>query len=161
MTTINDRNVDSVPTAIGGQVVPSIKITHGDHGLLPAHWEVVEAFVTGRGEGFFLTTLDLPEGVPDLQNALWGPASGDAPVPEEEVHYANRGGRGDSRLCSRPTRPTRLLTIIGMVNADGSVNIFTAYGGPAAEREPTDPFCPAEALPAAKEFWDGKHALSA
>ncbi len=138
-----------------------IKVFHADHGIASTHlltWALAEI----DPKGFFLRTLEIPADAADLLNALYGPASGDASVPESEVFYAHRGGegRGLSRMIERPKRPTRLLTIIGMATPEG-INIFTAYGGPAAEREPTDPSIAndEEAKRVATEFWS-KHALA-
>lgn len=136
------------------------KIFHADHGI--PHMVVVQVIDSlNLGSGFFLRTTTLPEGAPDALNGLYGPASGDAPVDERSVHYAKRSeDRPASRMVALPKRPTRTVTVIGMVDEDG-VTVYTIYGGPAAEREPgdlslqNDP----EALRAAKKFWS-EHALA-
>ena len=63
-------------------------------------------------------------------------------------------------MIALPKRPTRFITIIGI--ADGAdVTVFTAYGGPAAEREPNDPTIAEnpDAVAAARAFWSD-HALA-
>ncbi len=113
-----------------------VKCFHADHGVTPETmaWAVEQI----APEGFFLRTLTLPPEHPDLENGLWGPASGDAPVHEGEVHYAARSpDRAPSRMVARAKRPTRLLTVIGTASPEG-VMLFTAFGGPSAEKEPGD-----------------------
>jgi hypothetical protein len=136
------------------------QIFHADHNVSAD--TVCWALDQIRPEGFFLRTLELPADHHDLQSALYGPLAGDAPVDEAEVHYASRGlGRAPSRLVSKPGRPTRLVTVIGVAEPDG-VLVFTAHGGPAAEREPGDKSLDGD--PAAKAraeaFW-AAHALAA
>ena len=136
------------------------RIFHADHGI--AHFtalQVVQAL--NPTEGFFLRTVDLPEGAPDAMNALYGPRSGDEPVAEADVFYAKRSeDRPESRMIDLPKRPTRKVTVIGMAEPDGVV-VYTIYGGPAAEREPGDPSIAndPELTRAAKAFWS-KHALA-
>jgi len=134
-----------------------ITIFHADHGIDEStiRWALRQIEPTG----FFLRTLTLPAGHPNVMNALYGPVSGDAPVPESEVHYKKRSAdRPPSRMVNRPLRQTRLITIIGM--ADGkNVKVFTAYGGPAAEREPGDPTMSETEQATAEAFWK-KHALA-
>ena len=113
------------------------RIFHAHHGISreTLEWALSEICPIG----FFLRTLTLTEEHPDLSNALYGPKSGDAPIAEDDVHRVKRtGDRPPSRMVARPRRATRLLTVIGMAEGE-SVTIYTAYGGPAAEREPGDP----------------------
>lgn len=135
-----------------------IKIHHADHGIPP---EVIQALVTQLNpEGFFLKTLPLPEGTPDVLCGIYGPNMGDAPVPEAEVTYKQRTpDRPMSRMVARPQRPVRIVTLIGTTTPEG-VLVFTCYGGPQAEREPGDPSLQNDpaALEAAKRFWS-QHAL--
>lgn len=138
------------------------RVFHADHGVSPGliAW-AVESAAPAEG-GFFLRTLALPDGEPDLLNGLYGPASGDGPVEEGEVIWRRRSeDRPPSRIAvGRPKRPTRLVTIIGVASPDG-VTVFTCYGGPAAEREPGDPSLAgdAAALERARAFW-AEHALA-
>lgn len=137
------------------------KIYHADHGI--PHLVVLQVIKDLRlPEGFFLRTTTLPDGAPDAMNALYGPRSGDAPIKESAVFYAKRSeDRPPSRMVDLPKRPTRTVTAIGMVEADG-VTVYTIYGGPAAEREPGDPSLTndPEAAKAARAFW-AQHALAA
>src|SRR5215472_96440 len=61
---------------------------------------------------FGIETFDLPEGL-TIPCALYGPCCGDSPVPESEVCYVARQGRAyPSRMIDRPTRQTRVCTVI-------------------------------------------------
>lgn len=135
------------------------KVFHADHGVSSEtlNWAVAEV----APQGFFLRTLTLPEEHASLTNNLYGPASGDAPVKGEVlVRDENDASRQATPFLNMPPRPTRLLTVIGMANGS-EVTLFTAYGGPAAERIPSDPSLATD--PAAKArseaFW-AEHALS-
>lgn len=135
------------------------KITtyHSDHGISEStiRW----AIETIQPTGFFLRTLELPYEHKSVMNALYGPMSGDAPVPESEVHYKKRSSdRPPSRMINRPLRPTRQITIIGVAEGK-NIKVFTAYGGPAAEREPGDPTMSEAEQAAAETFWR-EHALA-
>jgi len=113
-------------------------------------------------EAFFLETFTLPEGLPTLENALYGPKAGDAPVAESEVFYAARPGRGHvSRLVDRPTRQTRQVTVIAGPSAKGAVDcvIYTVFGGPGSPRELADPTLPEDERQSAADFW-AEHALA-
>lgn len=136
-----------------------MKVFHADHGVTASTLEWALAQINPTG--FFLRTLTLPEDHVDLLNGLYGPASGDEPIHDNVVTFNKRSeDRPASRMVNLPKRPTRLLTIIGMV-ADGETTIFTAYGGPAAEREPGDVTLVSEAdMKAAADFW-ATHALAA
>jgi hypothetical protein len=137
------------------------KIYHADHGIGQFVTRLVIESLDLQ-PGFFLRTTTLPEGAPDALNALYGPASGDSPVDERAVIYRQRSeDRPMSRMIDLPGRPTRIVTVIGMVEADG-ITVYTIYGGPAAEREPGDPSIAGndELIAAAKKFWS-QHALAA
>lgn len=136
-----------------------VRVFHADHGISKEtlEWALAEIHPTG----FFLRTLTLPEGHPELSSALYGPKAGDAPVAEDDVYYRQRSpDRPVSRMVALPKRPTRLLTIIGMAAEEG-VTIYTAHGGPAAEREPGDPTLTPGTFEheTAALFWE-KHALA-
>ena len=110
---------------------------------------------------FFIKTFNLPENLPQLENALYGPLCGDAPVKESEVYYEQRGDRpGQSRMVDRPIRPTRVCTVIaGPIEGEEGIVLYTAYGGPAAEKEPFDlEGVPYEVLKKSLKFWE-EHAL--
>jgi hypothetical protein len=128
---------------------------HADHALTEAHKALAEN-VAAEKEGFFLVTLELPEDLPDLPCVLWGPAMGDPAIAESEVVRVKRSDdRPPSRMVARPSRPSRLMTVIGI----GGETIFTAHGGPAAPREVGDPSMNEEEAKEAEEFW-AQHALS-
>jgi len=114
-----------------------MKVYHADHGVSE---ETLTWAVAQVAPGFFARTFTLPEGVGDLLNGLYGPASGDLPIPDGEVHMAQRtADRPLSRMVARPARATRLITVVGVApEAGGEAVIFTAYGGPLAAREPGD-----------------------
>ncbi len=133
-------------------------IFHADHGV--TNETIMWALSEIQPTGFFLRTLELPVGHVDLLNALYGPVAGDAPVSDDDVSFAKRSeDRPASRVVNLPMRPTRLVTLIGIVK-DGAATIFTAYGGPAAEREPNDPTLATEEEKAtAAAFW-ATHALA-
>lgn len=137
-----------------------IKIVgHADHGVSPETlaWAVAKIAPTG----FFKETLLLPEGHADLVSKLYGPSEGDPPVKGVVmVRDVNDDYRGATPFVDLPPRPSRKLTIIGIVK-DGAALIYTAYGGAAAERVPSDPSIadkPNE-IEAARKFWS-EHALS-
>jgi hypothetical protein len=136
-----------------------VKCFHADHGVTESlmAWAIEQV----QPSGFFLRTLTLPEGYASLANGLYGPAAGDPDVEESEARYVQRtADRPPSRMVARAPRPSRLLTIIGVAEGD-DVTVFTAYGGPAAEREPGDPTLKlgTPERDAAVAFWS-KHALA-
>lgn len=114
-------------------------------------------------DGFFVETIELPEDLGTVPCGLHGPTVGDEPIPEVECRRVVRGGRSvPSRICDRPPRQTRLLTVVaGPYDGDACV-LYTAYGGPTAPREPWDPSLQKDpaALEASRAFWT-VHALSA
>jgi hypothetical protein len=137
-----------------------MNILHADHGIDPSHEAVIRGlFEAADGDTFIVTTVTLGGECGDLMSGIHGPIVGDEPVPSEEVEWALRGERTNlSRLCDRAERPTRLMTVIGK-REDDVVTVFTAYGGPLAPREITDPTLPPEAAEEAAQFW-AQHALS-
>lgn len=103
--------------------------------------------------------MTLPDDLPDLDCGIYGPNVGDPPVQEHEVWYACRVGRRNvSRLVDRPSRPTRTLTVIFGHYRDEGCILFTAFGGPLAPKETTDPSLTEEERAASVEFWS-RHAL--
>ena len=136
--------------------IMAMTVYHSDHGVDQnlLTWALAQV----SAPGFFLTTVEIPVEFGDLSNSLHGPASGDAPVAENDVTYVQRSAdRPLSRMVARPVRATRLLTVIG-IQGESPV-VFTAYGGPAAEREPGDPSLSADEKAASAAFW-AEHALS-
>jgi hypothetical protein len=106
-------------------------------------------------------TVQVPAHLEPISSALYGPICGDAPVLEPEVTYARRGDRSyESRLCARPARPTRTLTVITGPHQGHGCVLYTAFGGPLTPKEPGDPTLTAENRDFAEKFW-AEHALSA
>lgn len=135
-------------------------VSHLDHGLTKAHVSWIKHTFREQTE-FFLTTLELPEHLPDLKCGLRGPIVGDDPIPEEEVTYKKRGERAwASRMVKREALSTRKITIIAgpheTENDSFACVLYTAFGGPASPQEPGDPGC--KDVEASKKFW-AKHAL--
>jgi hypothetical protein len=138
-----------------------ISESHLDHGLSQAHIEWILAKFQER-DCFFIETVEMPDQLSQLESAIYGPVVGDEPVSEDCVTYKKRGEReGESRLVDRPTRKTRLLTVIAGPNGEAGCVLYTAYGGPSAPQEPTDPAIAddPEKLATSKAFWS-QHALS-
>jgi hypothetical protein len=137
------------------------KDSHLDHGLSPAHIEwMLEQFKARAG--FFLETVELPRHLEPLQCGLHGPIVGDEPVPEGEVNYQKRGNRaGDSRMCDRPQRETRLITVIAGPHGEEPCVLYTAFGGPSAPREPWDAGIKTDSEREASVLFWAAHALSA
>lgn len=127
---------------------------HLDHALTPAHVAWIAQRFKDESE-FFLATVELPPELGDLPCGLHGPLVGDPPVPESEVTYS-----GASRLCQRPSRPTRLLTVIGGPDGGDPCVLYTAFGGPAAPREPFDLSLASDEVRVASEAFWAEHALS-
>lgn len=126
---------------------------HADHGLTDAQRDAAEHALTAAGPGFHILTLKVPGLIPC---GLYGPAMGDAPIVEADSIV--RGDRpGPSRVISAPPRLVSTLTIIGLGGPDGRV--FTAYGGPAAPREPWDDSMNESERAESVAFWS-VHALA-
>lgn len=129
---------------------------HDDHDLTPEHTTHVDK-VFPKETGFHLLTVEMPEGLPDLPNGLYGPTCGDDPVPEDQVSYVVRGDRDwEDRVTDKPRRPSRKLTMIGSREWDDSITLYTAHGGPPAAQNPADPSCGDQEE--SKAFW-ATHAL--
>lgn len=139
-----------------------MKITddsHTDHAITPEQMEYIMAKF-GHRDAFFIETVDLPPRLGTVPCGLHGPIMGDEAVPESEVSYSQRGEReGDSRMCDRPARQVSQVTLIAGPHEDEPCILYTAFGGPLAPKEPTDPTIEEKDLPASKEFW-GQHALT-
>ena len=129
--------------------------SHCDHALTEEQvaW-VLSQDPSQHGQGAVrVFTLPLPEELGTVPCGLYGPAMGDEPVPEAEVLYVVRGARaGGSRLVDRPARQVREVTIIAGPHDGHEWVLFTAFGGPAAPKEPFEDGGDAD-------FW-GEHALS-
>lgn len=131
--------------------------SHVDHGLTQAQLDwLLERFE--EREAFFIETVELPSELGDVPCGLHGPLMGDDPVPENQVHYERRGAREwDSRLCQRPERRVRTVSVIAGPHEEHACILYTAFGGPVALQEPGDPGC--RDHEASKAFW-AEHALT-
>lgn len=131
--------------------------SHVDHHLTKDQLRYLLDRFADRGS-FFLETVELPEDLGTVPCGLWGPIMGDAPIGEAEICYEHRGARAwTSRLVARPTRPTRLVTVIAGPHSEHPCVLYTAFGGPSAPQELGDPGCKDPAASAA--FWR-EHALA-
>lgn len=132
--------------------------SHLDHGLSPEVIQfIMETF--GDRDGFFIETVELPNGL-TAPCGLYGPIMGDSPVPEDEVVYLERNGRGyKSRMVRRPIRMVNTITVIAGPDGDEPCVLYTAFGGPLAPREPGDPSLPEEEREESLRFWS-EHALA-
>lgn len=139
-----------------------LEASHVDHGLTveQLEWLLDVALLSGAYADGYLEhphvvalTYELPEALGTVPCGLHGPAVGDAPVPESEVTYAARGERAyESRLCARPVRQVRQVSLITGPAGDEPLVLYTAFGGPVAPREMADPS-------RSEAFWR-QHALS-
>ena len=147
-----------------GTTTPNgIVIAHDDHDLQSEHLELIDQALAKWDGSFIKWVLTLPDHLPSIPSALYGPAAGDAPITEEQVTYEKRNDRpGPSRLIDAPMRPARNLVVIGMKVGDGTLMLFTAYGTQANEVSPREwwdsGMKPHEAIEAAT-FWS-EHALA-
>lgn len=131
--------------------------SHLDHGLSEPQIAHLLNLFSDRS-AFFVETVELPPELGTVLCGLHGPEMGDEPIGEEEVIYENRGTRAyPSRLCDRGARPTRLVTVVAGPHDGEPCILYTAYAGPVAPQEPTDPGC--RDLPTAQAFWS-QHALT-
>lgn len=137
-----------------------VAASHLDHGLSLAHLVWLRALFADRA-AFFLETVEIPGHLSAVECGLYGPLMGDEPIPEIDVRYLVRDNRKcASRVISKPVRKTRQLTVIAGPQLDDPCVLYTAYGGPAAPREPGDGTIPDwEGVQASRAFW-AVHALS-
>lgn len=161
--------------------------SHLDHGLTAAQIDHIFKLYGDREDSFFLEQITLPPELGTVPCGLWGPLMGDpailnggevVPLPEGEyitpslalvstfngaITLSRRSSdrAWDSRLINLPMRPTRIVTVIGGASDAGDCILYTAYGGPAAPREPGDPSIAGspDALKESIDFWV-QHALS-
>jgi hypothetical protein len=139
--------------------VKVVKDSHVDHGLTEAQLDWLLSQFKDR-DGFFIETVELPEELGTVPCGLYGPTMGDDPVPAIETWVAARNGRAwASRLCDRPLRPVRQVTVIAGPHGDEPMVLYTAFGGPVAPREPGDTSMSNEERAKSQAFWD-EHALS-
>jgi hypothetical protein len=135
-----------------------VHIHHADHTMdaLSLPWCLAQITT----EGFFLRTFTIPDDHADAVNALWGPSCGDGAV---KGFLKLRSGRvWEDVMIDLPTRPSRLVTVIGTNNPEEMV-VFTAHGGPPAEKnlaqERAEGKASEEDIERSRVFWSA-HALS-
>lgn len=135
--------------------------SHTDHVSPTTLAYLVTNHKPAGGPGPAVETITLPDVLPEEPCLLHGPACGDAPVPEDEVTYGQRPGRAIlSRLCRRPARMTRRVTVITGPYGDHPCVMYTAFAGPPAPRETGDPLISTdEKREESRQFWAG-HALT-
>ena len=140
------------------KMMRGVKVFHADHGISQTQMEyIVSRLRATAPQGFFIQQFTLPRGKGTVPNAMWGPAAGDAPVPESKVHYIDRAGRGwEDRMIDLPPRPVNYGQAIGIRDGD-SFTLFTVYGGPLAPQNPADPGN--HDVAGSQKFWK-QHALS-
>jgi len=109
-----------------------------------------------QGPAYVITLRGAP--VP-ADSGLYGPASGDPPVEERDVVYANRPPREyPSRIIpGKPLRSTDRVTVVCGPSEEHPCVLYTIYGGPEACQEVNDPRV--RDLEAARRFWS-EHALT-
>lgn len=135
-----------------------ISQSHLDHGLTAAQIYYIQAKFANQTRAF-IAYFDLPEYLGTVPCGLHGPMMGDAPVPSYEVTMITRANRnGPSRMCGRPTRPTRTVTVIAGPHEGDDCVLYTAFGGPLAPKEPWETEG-TDAHAESVEFW-AEHALS-
>lgn len=135
-------------------------VYHADHGVGMGliEWALGQV----KEQGFFARTFEIPAWARDLENRLWGPVAGDQPVMDDDesvFRWKRSADRPESKLTTRGARPTRLLTVIGVMGADDAT-VYTAHGGPMAAREVGDPSLDPAGKADSARFW-AEHALAA
>lgn len=134
-------------------------LSHTDH-VAPDIIRHLKSLFHGRTDPF-TETITLPDHLPEVDDALYGPVNGDAPIGENEAFFDLRPGRrSPSRLIDRPTRKTRKLTVIAGPRRGLPCVLITAFGGPRAEKEVADTSLDVADRERARAFWS-EHALAA
>ena len=86
--------------------------SHVDHSLTEDQLRYLLDRFADRN-AFFLETITLPDQLGTVPCGLYGPIMGDPTIGENEVGHERRGTRAwTSRLIERPTRATRMITVI-------------------------------------------------
>jgi hypothetical protein len=130
--------------------------SHLDHELTNDQIAYIFDLFKDRSE-FFVETINLPYELGQVPCYLYGPTMGDEPVLEDEVQYKRRGERSwNTRQVERPSRLTRLVTVVAGPHDGEPCILYTAFGGPSAPQELGDPNC--KDGEASFRFWK-EHAL--
>ena len=139
--------------------VEVIEESHVDHGISKEQMGYILKQLEDVNE-FAIKTLSLPGKLGTVSSALYGPLAGDPPVPENAVHYEQRGDRpGKSRMIDKPMRKTNKVTVIVGPHGDKPAVLYTAFGGPLSPKEPFDPSLSGSDKEESEAFWK-QHALS-
>ena len=152
---------DMTPIPVGDGVIPAAHkyLIHSKVVVAPqshVHQERILAdiercLVDLPREGVVIRTFDIGREEPCY---LRGPSMGDDPVPEEAVYYAVRPPRAAaSRMINAEPARTTVATAIVI---DGV--LATAFYGPLAPREPSDPGLTDDNREESVLFW-AQHAL--
>lgn len=140
------------------KMMKGVQIYHADHGISQKQKAyIVSQLRKSAPQGFFVKQVSIPAGLGPVPNALYGPDAGDAPVHEDEVYYASRGGRPvQDRLVRAAPRPWDYVQTIGIRDGN-NFTLFTIYGGPLAPMHPEDPN---NRDPEGSRQWWSQHALA-
>jgi hypothetical protein len=136
-------------------------VSHLDHGLSDGAIKYIQKKYKDC-DRFFIESFRLPRKFGMLESALYGPLAGDPAIKEGQVEYVTRGDRKwPSRMIKKPMRKTSMVTVIAGPHEGDACVLYTAYGGPAAPREPGDPSVQKDQalLEESEAFWS-KHALA-
>lgn len=134
------------------------KESHVDHVPQAVIDFVLDKFLDKNG--FFIETFELPDELPTLENALYGPICGDKAIGEVQATYGRRGDRDyESRLIDKPVRQTSICTVIGGPHDGHPCVLYTVFGGPQAAKEVNDPTLKPEEREDSITFWS-EHALA-
>jgi hypothetical protein len=134
------------------------KDSHLDHGLSPEVVDHIFERFTGRREGFFIETFELPPELGTVPCGLFGPVMGDAPITNAAMVI--RGNRTHvSRVLNAAPRPTRTVTVIAGPHDGFPCVLYTAFGGPSTPKEPNDPTLAEDKREESAKFWS-EHALA-
>ena len=118
-------------------------LLHDDHHLTQGHLSLIDEALEREGwDGSFVKLLiDIPENLPPLPSALYGPDAGDEPImdDDERVVWLRRGDReGKSKVVKLPPRPVRKMVVFAGPTRRG-LAVYTAFGSQAfPRREPWD-----------------------
>lgn len=150
-------------------------VSHLDHNLTQGHVEWLSKKFKDRNwlkeqndsQGMpdvLVVTVDFPEELGPLPCKLVGPIMDDPPITEDDVVYDVRGSRQwATRYHVDPTRAPRsvykMTAVAGAQREDMTFLLCTAYGGPAAPREPGDTTIDSwSEVQRSRKFW-AEHAL--
>lgn len=135
--------------------------SHLDHGLTEAQVAYILERYAGR-DAFFIDSFELPDDLGTAECRLRGPCVGDPPVPSHIARQEKRGTRSwTSRVVDMPPTRTRWITVVAGPHGDQPCVLYTAYGGPAAPREPLDPELVGADADASNAFWSAPASSNA